>query len=144
MRKYLIDTKQVLSHGIQRSDDPYHQNSILGIVNYESDWYIPFIVQQYFTGLETRTPIIEEYNDFPDVIYITSDKKWDSSDIQIPHYLSVIVVFECSQPDKYTDNSENDVLTDSISSIYITILAEGLSDKRLQYWQFLQRIVTLR
>ena len=74
MRKYLIDTKQVLSHGIQRSDDPYHQNSILGIVNYESDWYIPFIVQQYFTGLETRTPIIEEYNDFPDVIYITSDK----------------------------------------------------------------------
>ena len=62
MGKSLIYTNQVLSHGIQTSDDPYDQNRPLGIVDYDSDWYIPFIVQQYFSGVETRAFTIKEYN----------------------------------------------------------------------------------
>ena len=47
--KYLISTNQVRSHIIQLSDDPYDQNRQLGIVNHDSDWYVPFTVQKYFS-----------------------------------------------------------------------------------------------
>ena len=59
MGESLIANKQVLSHGIKLSDDPYDKNRPLGIVNHESYWYIPFTVQQYFDGVETRPPTIE-------------------------------------------------------------------------------------
>ena len=59
MGKSLIYTNQVLSHGIQPSDDPYDQNRPLGIVDHDSYWYIPFTVNQYFSGIETRAPTIK-------------------------------------------------------------------------------------
>ena len=48
-------------------------------------------------------------------------------DIQPPHHSSVIGALECNHPEKYTDNSEYDVLTGRISSIYTARLTEGLS-----------------
>ena len=41
----------------------------------------------------------------------------------------VIGSLECIHPDKYNENSEYDVLTGSISSIYTARLAEGLLDE---------------
>ena len=84
-------------------------------------------MQQIFSGVETRAPKIEEYNDFPNIIYMTSDNRWDPLDIQLPHYSSFIGAFKFNHLKKYTDNSEYDVLTGSISSIYTAKLAEGLS-----------------
>ena len=103
MEQYLIATNQVFSHGVQLSDDTYDQNRPLGIVDHESDWYIPFTLQQYFSGVETKSPTIEDYNDCPNIIYITSYNKWDLSDIQLPHHSSIIGDIECSHTDKYTD-----------------------------------------
>ena len=60
MEQSFVDTNQLRSHRIQLSDDTHDQNRPLGIVNYESDWYIPFTVQQYFSRVETRLPTIEE------------------------------------------------------------------------------------
>ena len=60
---------------------------------------------------------------------MTSDNIWNPSDIQLPHHSSVIVSLECSHPEKYTDNSEYDVLTGKNSSIYTARLAEGLSNE---------------
>ena len=56
MEQYLIGTNPVFSHGVQLSDDTYDQNRPLGIVDHESDWYIPFTLQQYFSGVETKSP----------------------------------------------------------------------------------------
>ena len=75
MEQSLITNNQVRSHGVQLSDDPYDQKSPLGIVNHDSDWYITFTVQQSFIGLETRAPTIEEYNNFPNIIYMTSHNR---------------------------------------------------------------------
>ena len=61
--------------------------------------------------------------------YMTSDNRWDPLDIQLPHHSSLIEALECNFPQKYTDNSEYDVLEGIISSIYNTRLAEGLSDE---------------
>ena len=60
---------------------------------------------------------------------MTPEKRWYPSYIQIPHHSSVIGALECNHPDKYTDNSEYDVLEGSVSSIYTARLAEGLSDE---------------
>ena len=60
MGQSLISTNQFRSHGIQLSDNPYDQNKPLGIVDLDSDWYVPFTVQQYFAGVETRALTIEE------------------------------------------------------------------------------------
>ena len=60
---------------------------------------------------------------------MTSYNIWDPSDIHLPHHSLVIGALECIHPDKYTENSEYDVLTGSISSIYTAILAEALSDE---------------
>ena len=60
---------------------------------------------------------------------MTPDNIWDPSDIQLPHQSSVIGDLECNHPDKYTDNSEYDVLTGSISSIYTARITEGLLDE---------------
>ena len=60
---------------------------------------------------------------------MTSENRWDSLDIQIPHHSLVIGYIECNHPEKYTDNSEYYVLTGSISSIYTARLAEGLWDE---------------
>ena len=60
---------------------------------------------------------------------MTSDNKWDPSDIQLPHHSLVIGALECSHPEKYTDNPKYDVLTGSIYSIYTEILVKGLSDE---------------
>ena len=46
MGQSLISTNQVCSHERQLSDDPYNKNRPLGIVDYESDWYMPFTVQK--------------------------------------------------------------------------------------------------
>ena len=129
MVKSLIGANQVRSHVIKLSDDPYDQNRPLGIVYYDSDWYVPFTVKQYFSGVETRAPNIEEYIDCTNIIYMTSDNIWYPLDIQIPHHSSFIGSLECNHPDKCTDNSEYDLLTGSISSIYTGRLAEGLSDE---------------
>ena len=83
-------------------------------------------MQKSFSEIETTAPTIEEYNDCPNIIYMTPDNKWDPPDIQLPHKSSVSAALEFSHPDKYTDNSEYDVLTGSISSIYTARLAEGL------------------
>ena len=40
-----------------------------------------------------------------------------------------IGALKCNHPEKYTDNSEYDVLKDSLSSIYTPRIAEGLSDE---------------
>ena len=58
IERYLIANNQVLSHGVQLSDDTYDQNRPLGIVDCESDWYKPFTLQQYFSAVETRAPTI--------------------------------------------------------------------------------------
>ena len=60
---------------------------------------------------------------------MSSENQWYPSDIQLPHHSSVIGALECNHPEKYTDNSEYDVLTGSISSIYTARLAEGLLDE---------------
>ena len=72
-------------------------------------------------------PTIKEYNDLPNIIYMTSDNIWDPSDIQLPHHASVIGPLKCNHPEKYTDNSEYYVLTGRIYTIYTARLAEGLS-----------------
>ena len=117
MEQSLISTNQVHSHGIQLSDDPYDRNRPLGIVDHDSKWYIPFNVQQSFTGVETRAPTIEEYNECPNIIYMTSDNKWDPLNKQVPHHSPYIGSLECDHPKKYTDNSEYDTLIRSASSI---------------------------
>ena len=106
---------------------PLIKKRLLGIVNHESNWHIPFNVQQSFYGVETRAPTIEEYNDFTNIIYMTSDNRWDPSNIQLTHHSSVIGTLKCSHSDKYTDNSEYDIMTGSVYSIYTSRLAEGLS-----------------
>ena len=58
MVKPLTATNQVLSHVIKILDDTYEQNRPLGIFDHDSDWYIHFNVQQYFSGVETRAPTI--------------------------------------------------------------------------------------
>ena len=63
MGQSLIATHQVRSNGIELLDGPYDQNKPLGIFNHDSDWYITFTVQQYFSGIKTRAPTIKEYND---------------------------------------------------------------------------------
>ena len=73
------------------------------------------------------SPTIYEYNDFPNIIYMTSDNRWDPSNIQLTHHSSVIGTLKCSHSDKYTDNSEYDIITGSVYSIYTSRLAEGLS-----------------
>ena len=60
---------------------------------------------------------------------MTSYNIWGPSYIQLPHHYSGIGAFEYNHPEKYTDNSKYDVLTGSISNIYTSSLAEGLSDK---------------
>ena len=60
MGQTLISTTQVLSHGTQISYDPYDQNRPLGISIHNSDWYIYFNVQQYFSVVETRAPTIDD------------------------------------------------------------------------------------
>ena len=45
MGQSLIATNQVRSHGTQLSEDLCDQNRPLGIVDLESDWYVPFTVQ---------------------------------------------------------------------------------------------------
>ena len=77
MVKSFIATNRVCSHGIQLSDDPYDQNRPLGIVDNDSYWYIPFTVKKSVSGVETREPTIEEYNDCPNIIYMTSDNRWN-------------------------------------------------------------------
>ena len=114
----------MLSHGIQLSDDPYDQNRPLGLFNHESYWYVHFTVQQSFSGVERRSSTIKEYNYYPNIIYMTSYNRWDPSDIQLPHHTSVIGAIECNHLEKYTDNSEYDEPTVSISSIYTARLAE--------------------
>ena len=47
----------------------------------------------------------------------------------MPHHSSVIGALKCNHHEKYTDNSEYDVLTGIISGIYTERLAEGLSDE---------------
>ena len=47
-------------------------------------------------------------------------------DIQLTHHSLVIGYIECSHPDKYTNNSEYNILTGSISSTCTSKLAEGL------------------
>ena len=56
-----------------------------------------------------------------------SDKIRDPSDIQLLPQSLFIEALECSHPEKYTDNSEYDVFTGRISSIYTVRLAEDLS-----------------
>ena len=75
MGKSLVATNQVRSYGVQLSNDTYDQNSPPGIVYRDSDWYISFTVQQYFSVVEPRAPTIEEYNDCPNIMYMTSDEK---------------------------------------------------------------------
>ena len=58
---------------------------------------------------------------------MTSDYRWDSSDIQLPHHSLVIGYLKCNHPEKCTDNSEYDIPIGSISNIYTARLAEGLS-----------------
>ena len=84
-------------------------------------------MQQYFAVLETRTPTRAEYNYCPNIVFMISNNRGDPLYIQIPHPSSVIGALECVQPQKYTDNSEYDVLAGSISSIYTARLAEGSS-----------------
>ena len=50
-------------------------------------------------------------------------------DIHLPRHYLVIGDLKCSHIEKYTDNLKYDVLTGSVSSIYTTRLAEGLSDE---------------
>ena len=90
MGKFLIATNQVCSHGTHLSDDTYDENRPLGIVDHDSDWYTPFTVKQHFSGVETRAPTIKEYNDCPNIIYITSDNRFYPPDIQLPHHFLVI------------------------------------------------------
>ena len=59
MGQSTIATNQVRSHVIQLSDYPYDQNRTLGIVDHDSDYNIPFTVQQYFSGVEKRALTIE-------------------------------------------------------------------------------------
>ena len=73
MGQSLIANYQVLSHRKQLSDDPYDQNRPLGIGDHDLYWYVPFTVQQYFSGVETRALTIKEYNDCTNIIYMTSD-----------------------------------------------------------------------
>ena len=47
----LMATNQVFSHEIQLSDDLDDQTRPLGLVDHDSDWYIPFTVQQSFSGV---------------------------------------------------------------------------------------------
>ena len=86
-------------------------------------------MQQYSAEVKTRSPTIKEYNDYPNIICMKSDNRWYPSDIQLPHHSSVIGSLECNHTEKYSDSSEYDVLTGSISSIYNARLAEGLSNK---------------
>ena len=60
MGQSLISTNKVLSYGIKLLDNPYDQNRSPGIVNHDSDWYITFTVQQYFSGVETSALTTEE------------------------------------------------------------------------------------
>ena len=80
MGKSLIYTNQVRSQGVQLSDDPHDENRPLGIFDHDLDWYIPFTVQQHFAGVETRSPTIKEYNNCPNIIYMTSGNRWDTLD----------------------------------------------------------------
>ena len=91
MVQSLISTNQVLSHVIQLSDDPYDQNMLLGIFDHYSDWFIPFTVQKSFSRVETRSPTIEEYNDFPNIIYMKSENRWYPLYIQITHQYRFMV-----------------------------------------------------
>ena len=59
MGKSLMVNNQVRSHVIQLSENPYDQNRPLGIVDHDSDYNIPFTVQQYFSGVEKRALTIE-------------------------------------------------------------------------------------
>ena len=133
MGQFLIATNQVRAHGIQLLDDLYDQNRLLGIVDQYYDWYIPFTVQPYFAVIKTRAPPIKEYTDCPNIIYMTSDNRWDPLDIQISHHSLVIGALKCSHPEKHTDNSEYDVLTGIISIIYTARLAEFLSDEAAKF-----------
>ena len=74
---------------------PMIKNRPLGIVAHHSDWYVTFTLQQYVSGVETRATTIEDYNDCPSIIYMTSDNIYDLSGIQPPHHSSVIGVIEC-------------------------------------------------
>ena len=58
---------------------------------------------------------------------MTSDNIRYPSDIQLPHNSLVIGDIECNYPEKYTYNSEYDVLIGIISNIYTARLVEGLS-----------------
>ena len=55
--KYLIETNQFLSYGIQLSDNPYDQNRPLVIANNDSDWYVPFTVQKSFLEYKQGHPL---------------------------------------------------------------------------------------
>ena len=60
---------------------------------------------------------------------MTSDNRWDPSDIQIPHHSSVIVYIKGIHHEKYTDNSKYDILIGRIYIIYTTRIVEGLLDE---------------
>ena len=96
MGQSLIANNQFLSRVIQLSENPYDKNSPLGIVDHDSYWYLPFTLQQSSVGVETRSTKIKEYNDCTNILYMTSDNRWDPSYIQIPHHSLVIGAIECS------------------------------------------------
>ena len=54
MGQSLIATNQFLSHVIQISDNTYDQNRTLGTIDHDSDWYIPFTLQQYHVPNPTK------------------------------------------------------------------------------------------
>ena len=58
MGQSLIATTRVFSNGIKLSENSNDQKRSLGIVDNDSDWYIPFTVQQYFSVVETRATTI--------------------------------------------------------------------------------------
>ena len=139
MGQSLISTNQVQSNRIKLSDNPYDKTRPLGIVDHDSYWYIPFTVQQPFSGIETKAPTIEEYNDCTKMIYVTSDNRWVPSGIQLPHHSLVIGDIECSHPEKYTDKSEYDVLIGSISIFILQDLRKVYQMRRIQSRKLLQR-----
>ena len=94
MGQSLIATNQFLSHVIQISDNTYDQNRTLGTIDHDSDWYIPFTLQQYVSAVETRAPTIDEFNGCPNIIYMISDNRRDLSDIHLPHHSSFIGFLE--------------------------------------------------
>ena len=75
----LISNFQVRSNGIVLSDDPFDKARPFGISDPDTGVTMPFTMKGAFAGCNTRCPTLEEYQDCPNVLEVTSDAVWDPS-----------------------------------------------------------------